>query len=176
MNHLRETLGKHSGSYQHCHPSEQSISKAETFQSSVQVIQKTFLKQFWWEYAPDICSSKNDYCYWALGTAHSFLEMYYENMYKYYRVSLCLKNIENLLIQGNTKYCKRSQKQQNYVWNMPESRRKEFAQTPVSCVLIFFWWNNLFDIGDIQKTGKSTVPNSFSLHFSYDKLELALLN
>lgn len=30
MNHLKETLGKHPSSFQHCHPSVQSSSKAET--------------------------------------------------------------------------------------------------------------------------------------------------
>lgn len=137
MNHLRETLGKHSGSFQHCHPSVQSSSKAETFQSSVQGIQKTSLKQFWWAYAPDIRSSKNDYSYWALGTVYSFPGMYYENKYKYYLLSLHLNNIENLMMQENTKYCKHSQKKHNYVWNLPESRRKEFAQPAVSCCLKF---------------------------------------
>lgn len=116
MNHLRETLVKHSSSFQHCHPSVQSSSKAETFQSSVQGIQNTSLKPFWWEYAPDICSSKNDYSYWVLGKVHSFPGIYYENKYKYYikckSKSLHLNNVENLMIQRNIKYCKCSQKKQ----------------------------------------------------------------
>lgn len=119
MNHLAETLGKHSSSFQHCHPSVQSSSKAETFQSRVQGIQKTSLTQFWWEYASDSCSSKNDYSYWTLGTVHSFTGMYSKNSINITSTckskSLNLSSMENFMIQANTKYCKHSQKKHNCV-------------------------------------------------------------
>lgn len=142
-------LGKHSGSFQHCHPSVQSSSKAETFQSPVQ---ETSLKQFWGEYTPDICTSKNYYSYWALGTVCSFPGMHYENNLGV--TSICkyeilhLNNIKTFRIQGETNPEIVSQRKTvmfEICYNLEE--RKVLSQ--LSVVLsdfplkefIYYWWH-----------------------------------
>lgn len=104
---------------------------------------KIFLKQFQWEYALNICSSKNDYSQGALGTVYPSPGMHYENIYKYYinmwiKISTSKKYKKtHLTVQENATYCKCYQKKDNYIWNFPESRRKEFTQPAAACSLKF---------------------------------------